>query len=117
MDPCLLGSFQGKKGRDPGHHSDGVDNTSSWGIIRLHEDREHGGERGESFLSAWDASSAGHEAEGAKLQDQEVLQFTKHRGHIFHPDKYGPHLLQSKPTPHILARTSLQDTILPQPPT
>lgn len=42
MDPHTAGILSGKKGRDPGHHSDGVDNTSSWGIIRLHEDREHG---------------------------------------------------------------------------
>ena len=42
MGPHTAGILSGKKGRDPGHHSDGVDNTSSWGIIRLHEDHEHG---------------------------------------------------------------------------
>ena len=44
MDPHTAGILSGKKSCDPGHHPDGVDSTSSWGIIHLHEDHEHGEE-------------------------------------------------------------------------
>ena len=42
MGPHTAGILSGRKGRDPGHHPDGADNTGSWEIIHLHEDHEHG---------------------------------------------------------------------------
>ena len=64
-------------------------------------------ERGESFLSAWDASSAGHTAEGAKVRTRKFSSSLSIEVISFILINMVPTSSQSKPAPHILAKNIL----------
>ena len=63
-------------------------------------------ESGESFLSAWDASSAGHMADGAKVRTRKCSSSLSMEVISFILINI-PTSSQAKPTPHILARNIL----------